>query len=478
MPDSPPSSAFSSAPKLAASWARASLGLKIAAIGVVILILLVPLAMLGGLIRERERLRDAARVEVGAQWGQPQTLGGPVLSIPYTARTTGPDGSARAETRYVHLFPDTLDVRGTLAPEVRTRGIFRVVLYSADLVASGRFPALSTLGDVVGGVPRAALRTDEAFVQVGLTDLVGVRDALRLTWGGQELELDPGLRTTDVFASGVSAPVPLGEGPATFRLPVALNGSGHLAVLPVGRETRLALTSSWATPRFAGAFLPAQRSTGADGFEASWRVLHLNRNFPQAFEGAFGQPTELAPRARYDTLPLQQSPSAAFGVELLVPVDSYQKASRAAKYGALFVFLTFLTFFFVEVLAGRRFHPVQYLLVGFAVAIFYLLLLAFAEHVPFGGAYAFAGVLSIGLVTLYARAVFRTWRLAALVGGLMTLFTGYFYVLLQMESYALLVGSLGLFVTLAVTMYLSRRVNWYRADVAGTPDAPALGHAS
>jgi inner membrane protein len=177
--------------------------------------------------------------------------------------------------------------------------------------------------------------------------------------------------------------------------------------------------------------------------------------------------------------PMGAGQPSAFGVELLLPVDEYQKTNRAAKYGILFVFLTFLTFFFVEILAGRRFHPIQYLLVGFAVSIFYLLLLAFAEHMTFGLAYGAAGIASIGLVTLYARAVFGEWRLAVIVGGLLAIFTGYFYVLLQMETFALLVGSLGLFATLAITMYLSRRVDWYGEKLpdsaAAAPPAPATG---
>jgi inner membrane protein len=214
-------------------------------------------------------------------------------------------------------------------------------------------------------------------------------------------------------------------------------------------------------------------------------VLHLNRNYGQAFLGAFNQPTALVHAVdAYGTYPMRAdvvSPEglasgapSAFGVELLLPVDEYQKTARAAKYCMLFVFLTFLTFFFVEVLGGRRIHPVQYLLVGFAITLFYLLLLSFAEYIPFGAAYAVAGAAVLGLVTPYAKAIFGEWRLAALVAGLLALFYGYFYVLLQLEAYALLFGSLGLLVTLAVVMYLSRGVDWYGlgAPPAAGPPAP------
>jgi inner membrane protein len=492
-PAAPPTRiARASAPSVVkTSWARKSVSLKIVAIGLIVLVLLVPMLLLDGLIDEREALRDGARREVAAQWGQDQTVGGPVLTVPYTytERTgNGQNVTVQTSTRYVHLFPDRLDVGGTLTPEVRTRGIFRVVLYNARLQLSGRFPALDP---AALGVPAGALRPAEAFVQIGVSDMAGIRDAIRFRWGATVREADPGIVTSDVFSSGVSVPVRLGptadSAGTAFSVALNLNGSGSLGVLPVGKETRLALRAPWPTPRFAGAFLPERRTVSDSGFVAQWRVLNLNRNYPQAFAGPFGRPTHLdldqyglEPRTTYvdaeyasvETAPMGGQPSA-FGVQLLLPVDEYQKTARAAKYGMLFVFLTFLTFFFVEVLGDRRIHPVQYLLVGFAVTLFYLLLLAFAEYVPFDGAYGLAAAAILALVTLYARAVFGEWRLAGLVGGLLALFYGYFYVLLQMEAYALLFGSLGLLVTLAAVMYLSRKVDWY-----GEPSTPMPGPAA
>lgn len=453
---------------------RRSLVWKVVAIVAIVLVLMVPLGLLGGLISERESLREEARREVSAQWGQDQTLGGPVLTIPYTATEPAPNGGQQQVTRYAHLFPDALDVEGRMEPQVRTRGIFRVVLYEAQLTVRGRFPSVDS---AAFGIPRGALRLDEAFVQIGISDLVGVRDPIRLRWDGATREADPGIVTADVFAAGVTVPVRVDGDGAAFSFDLSLNGSGSLGVLPVGRETTLRLTSPWDTPRFAGAFLPEERTVADSGFEARWRVLHLNRNYPQAFTGGFGRPTGLPLRRAspdyYEIEAASGGGASAFGVELLLPVDEYQKTNRAAKYGVLFVFLTFLTFFFVEVLGGRRIHPIQYLLVGFAVTLFYLLLLAFAEYLPFDGAYGVAAVAILSLVTLYARAVFGGWRLAALVGGLLALFYGYFFVLLQLEAYALLAGSLGLLVTLAVVMYLSRQVDWYDAPFEGIggPDA-------
>jgi len=465
-------------------WLRTSLTFKILAIGAIVVLLAIPLLLLRGLINEREQMRDTARRDVAAQWGQAQSIGGPVLTIPYVTAETIPasaDGrpaTTSAVTRYLHVFPDRLEGRGRLTTEVRTRGIFRVVLYNTGLDLTGAFPSMPDIETDAAalGVAADALRPEQAFLQIGITDMVGVQDTVRIRWNGTAREADPGIATRDVFDTGVSAPVGVArtDSAATFAVRLDLNGSRSLGLLPIGKETTLEMAGDWGTPRFAGAFLPDERSVRPDGFSASWRVLHLNRSYPQVFTGAFGRPTALDPDLGADANPWDgRSPTpdyveavggerpSAFGVELLLPVDEYQKASRAAEYGMLFVLLTFLTFFLVEVLGDRRIHPVQYLLVGFAVTLFYLLLLAFAEYAPFNGAYAMAAVSILALVTLYARAVFGGWRLALLVGGLLTMFYGYFFVLLQLEAYALLAGSLGLLVTLAVVMYLSRRVDWY-----------------
>ena len=466
-----------------ASWARRSVSLKMVAIAGLILLLLVPLMLLRGLIGERQRLRDDARREVAAQWGLAQTVGGPVLSIPFVTSRLNARGALEEVRGHVHVLPDELDVEGTLTPEVRRRGIFRVVLYHARLRVRGRFPQPDT---VALGLAPGSLRPAEAFLSIGIPDMKGIREPIRIAWNGGTVEADPGVPTSDVFASGVSAPVPLAiaapAGGYVFAADLSLNGSGRFGVLPVGKETRVRLSAPWPTPSFTGAFLPETREVTADGFTASWRVLHLNRNYGQVFRDAFGHPTALLDEGgRGVEVPYVEPPfvegrgpgsPSAFGVALLLPIDEYQKAERAAKYGLLFVGLTFLTFFFVEVLGGRRIHPMQYLLVGFAVTLFYLLLLSFAEYVPFDGAYLLAMASVLALVGLYAKAIFGGWRLAGAVTGLLLLFYGYFYVLLQLEAYALLFGSLGLLVTLALVMYLSRSVDWYGVGAARAGAAP------
>ncbi len=460
------------------TWARRSVTLKLVAIGFLVVILMIPAFMLSGLISERQQLRDTARREVADSWGQEQTLGGPVLTVPYVVRQTTETGTVMETTSYAHFFPDRLDVTGTVSPETRKRGIYEVVLYNARLQIRGRFPRPDP---AALNIPPESFRPGDAFLSIGLSDMTGIKDGINVNWAGTVRAADPGIPSSDVFSSGVHVPVALTETAEgySFGVDLNLNGSGSLGFLPVGKETNVQVAADWGTPSFIGAFLPDERTVTADRFEASWRVLNLNRNYGQAFIGAFGQPTQLVePGAYYD--PYVQTTEmttggtpSAFGVSLLLPIDEYQKTERAAKYCMLFVFLTFTTFFFVEILGGRRIHPVQYLLVGFAITLFYLLLLSFSEYIPFGSAYGTAALAVLTLVTLYAKAIFREWKLAGMVAGLLALFYGYFYVLLQLEAYALLFGSLGLLATLAVVMYLSRSVDWYGFGQSATePPAP------
>jgi inner membrane protein len=259
--------------------------------------------------------------------------------------------------------------------------------------------------------------------------------------------MEPGLPTDDLGEVGVQASLPSSardQRSTPFQFTLQLNGSERLSLVPIGRTTDVSLRADWPSPSFQGAFLPAERDITAQGFTSHWHVLHLNRPFPQQFTGA-----------RHDLFP------SAFGVELKVPVDEYQKNTRAAKYGSLLITMVFAVFFFVEVLQRVRIHPLQYLLVGLALCIFYTLLLAISEQWGFGPAYLAAAVAVVALVVLYARHVFRSARATALLAGILVLVYGFIFTIINMEELSLLIGSIGLFITLAVVMYLSRKIDWY-----------------
>ncbi len=432
------------------AWVRRSMTLRVALIAVIALLLLIPLSMVESLIHEREWRKESAQQEVSATWGGPQLVTGPMISVPYEAqvRVESADGT-RAEMRtvihYAHFLPESLDIAMDIVPEKRKRGIYEVVVYRADLHLKGHFKPLAAndlgLGD--------RLRWPDATVSVGVSDLRSIREQVVIRMGDTQLAFEPGAPTSDVVGTAVQSPLVLGEeGMAkelTFEMGLRLNGSSSIRLAPVGRVTTASLVSTWADPSFQGAFLPDSSKIGEDGCSARWTVLHLNRPYPQEFSGS---------RAHE----IQES---AFGLDLILPVDEYRKSSRAAKYGLMLIILVFTVFFFVEVMQRMRIHPIQYLLVGLALTIFYTLLIAISEHAGFGVAYAIAAVAVVVLVVAYAASVFRMPRATRLLAVVLVLVYGFVLTIIHQEDYALLMGSIGLFIVLAVVMMLSRRIDWY-----------------
>jgi len=233
----------------------------------------------------------------------------------------------------------------------------------------------------------------------------------------------------------------------SFIFNVKLKGSQYINFVPVGKVTYVELTSDWPTPSFDGTFLPTTREVSEDGFTATWNVLHLNRNYPQAWIGAQHRVNE-----------------SAFGVNLLLPVDSYQKTNRSIKYAILFIGLTFLVFFFIEIINQKRVHPIQYILVGLALSLFYTLLLSISEHTTFNVAYGISTALTIGLIAAYTKTILKSNALTGLMAGILIVLYLFIFILIQLQDYALLMGSVGLFVILGLVMYFSRKIDWYHIN--------------
>lgn len=432
-------------------WVRRSMTLRVALIGIIVLLLLIPLEMVEGLIRDREWTKHQVEEEVSSTWGGPQTLTGPVISVPIDEMTRTINAERqevwiKGRTIWRHYLPEELNVKGDLTDEVRYRGIYKVAGYWADLAMDGRFAGIPH--EATG--PDRVVRWKDAVISLGITDLRSVAEIGTAEVAGTRLALEPGLPCTDFASTGIVSRFrldALGDStPIPFTVRMRIKGSRNLGFLPVGRTTRVALHSTWNTPSFSGAFLPSERRVGP-GFDANWTVLHLNRSYPQRFE-----------EARTDM------EGSAFGVDLLVPVDDYQKSTRAAKYGIMLIVLVFTVFFFVEVMQRIRIHPIQYLLVGLALCIFYSLLIALSEHIGFGYAYIVSAVAVVVLVALYARSVFRMPKAAALLTLVLVLVYGFIFTIIRQEDFALLMGSIGLFLVLATVMWLSRKIDWYGAD--------------
>ena len=431
---------------------RGSQMLRLLLIGFLVLLLLIPAAMIGGLVSERRARRAGAVDEVTAKWGRLQVMTGPALVIPYVERRVELDKNGkqvvREEARHLTVLPETLAVRGEIESEVRHRGIFSVPVYRLKLEVSGRFvqPEFSDWN-----VEAADVRWDRAEIGVGISDARAIQERTDLTMSGRTIAFLPGTGTFNLTDTGIHAPL-AGAPPAAafdFTFPLVLNGSVGVYFVPFGRETAVTLKSNWPDPSFQGNWLPAKRTVTDKGFEASWSIPFLGRNYPQAWIS----------EAKMD----ETVEASKFGLDLVTPVDEYRMAERSTKYAGLFILLTFATIWLIEVLGRVRVHPIQYLLVGAAMCLFYLLELALSEHLGFAPAYAVAGVAVVALIASYSLAALNSPRRAGIVGGLVAALYAYLYVLLRNEDYALLLGSVGLFLMLAAVMYLTRRIDWHAA---------------
>jgi inner membrane protein len=422
--------------------------LIVAGLGV---ILLIPALFVSLLISDRQHTRSEAAGDVSATWGSQQTILGPILTIPVRQLVRGKNGEMQAFLRYVYVLPETLSARVHLRPEVRYRGIFRVPVYTADLTLDAIVDPETAARDLL--TPGEVVWKD-AFLTFGVTDLKGIQSIDAMTWDQRQLTPEPGAHVNGLgTAAFIARPsFTKGSGEHHVVLRASIRGTEEFRVVPVGRETRLEAASAWGDPSFTGDFLPTTRHIESDHFQATWRVLDVNRNLPQTWVGDFPDPTP-----------------PSFGVRLFLPVDQYQKTERALKYAIMFITLTFLTFFMVDVLAKHAFHPVHYLLVGLALVLFYVLLISLSEYILFTLAYVIAAAAIVLLITFYTYGVTQARSVVLIVGGALIPLYGFLFILLQLQDYALLIGSLGLFAVLALVMYLTRKIDWF--DI-GTPNRP------
>ncbi len=425
-----------------------SVGLRLIIIGALSLILLIPAFMIQALIMEREQRRDNAVFEVSDKWGGRQVLAGPVLTVPYKNLVKDEKGNLVAVIEHAHFLPENLNITVELYPEIRYRGIYEVILYNSKLQVQGDFtpPDFNKFNIL----PENILWKD-AFLALGLSDLKGIRDIVKIKWNGEELVANAGIESKDVLGVGISVKpvIAASAGSHSFGAALNLNGSSEIGFVPVGKETKVTISSKWSNPSFVGEYLPNDRQVRHDQFNAEWKILHLNRNYPQQWVGSQHNIME-----------------STFGVKLLLPIDEYQKTMRTAKYAIMFFALTFLAFFLTEILNKKVIHPIQYILIGLALILFYTLLLSFSEHVRFNLAYWISSTAIIALITAYTRSVLSNNLSTAIIAGISIVLYGFLYIILQLQDYALLLGSIGLFVILAIVMYITRNIDWF---VIGKP---------
>lgn len=405
-------------------------GIKLAIIAGLCILLLIPWAFTRSLISERSTTVDDAESEVCEKWGLAQQVKGPAIKV-YTQK----------DEQSFSLLPDRLDIDAEVNTRSLNRGIYDFTVYDADIVLRGEFLLPPTLT----ADQRALLERNCWQMSLQLHSLKGLTDNPTVVIGGRTLSAQEvtfeGSRL--LWHADLSA---LLQGDAlSFEVRLPLRGSNSLKFVPMGNTTSVQMHSNCPTPSFDGTFLPVERTVTADGFDAQWRVLAINRSFSQVVPKNLWTSTD----------------DDAFSVQLRRPVMQYQQNDRASKYAFLVVLLTFAAVFFVEVRRDRPIHPVQYLLIGIAVMLFYTLLLSFSEHLSFLVSYLIASAMTAGLLGVYLGAIMRDRKVGLVIGGLLAALYAFIYILLQIESYALLVGSVGLFALLAVAMAASRRIDWY-----------------
>jgi len=421
-----------------------SLYLKIGFILLLILLLMIPNTLIQNLILERQSLDRRVRQEIAADWGPSQRIAGPILSIPYSVEVAFEDKVKTVE-HVLRWTPESMDIEVALGTEERKKGIYKSILYNADHVVTGNFNLPDTAD--FGHKPKE-IHWEKATIDIGFTAASSLENIVHLNWNKDRYKMESGLSSSALYNTGIHAMVNLSpqQEKYTFSTIFGIHGSESIRYLPIAGNTTVKMSSSWNSPGFNGLPAPQSREITADGFSAEWNATEYNRPFKKMW---IDHEINLA---RYHNF---------FGVDLVQTVGHYQKNMRSAKYALLILSLSFLIFFFFEILKGSKIHPMQYIFIGLALSVFYILLLSFSEHIGFNLAYITASVVTVLLISWYSLHILKTISKTIVMSGILTLLYAYIFTLLQMEELALLVGSLGLFFALAITMYLSRNMDWY-----------------
>jgi len=432
-------------------------------------LLTLPLFSVWLLVYDRQSQQREATESITAGWGAPQAMSGPVLVIPYrsTATETVVENGqsvtrSRDVTRELTLAPEAIDLSTVVDPKVRKRSIYEAVVYDARVTGKARFAFPPDLART--GVGPGEMDMGRAELRFGVSDPRGLGANPRVSVDGRQLRLQPGGGSSGGrgFFAWIDAASLTGK-PMNVDFAFNLRGNEALSIAPQAGDTRWTVHSTWSSPSFGGDFLPTDRHVTDGGFDATYRIGNLALGRSLVSTGDIGAaPTPPPPsRTPYPASTAAESgPMQTAQISLIQPVDPYSKVNRATKYGFLFIGFTFLALLMFDVIGGVGVSAVEYLLMGAALVLFFVLLLAFAEVIGFTPAYLLASAAIAGLNTAYSAAVLKSWRRAAFIGGLLVGLYAVLYVLLSLEAYSLLIGSLLLFAALAGVMYATRRIDW------------------
>jgi inner membrane protein len=448
-----------------------SLTFKAIMIAVLTLLLLIPGTMIQNLIRERQERSRETVWKINEKWSSSQTLCAPLLCVPYTTIKLDKDKKPYYEEHTLYITPKELKINVSLTPEVRHYGIYKAILYKSDIHLEGNFSDLDNLQ-----IENSELHLYKAQIAIGITDLRGVSENPNFKIGDEMFETtvgEAGLFSVseknieeelDKYGSGstyYSNKTILGKSlivnlknsgladSLPFSCELKLNGSGSINFIPIGQNTAVTVNGQWQSPSFIGNFSP-ESTVDKEQFNASWNILSFNRDIPETWSDYYV--TDLG-----DT---------SFGVNLIETVDHYQQNMRTAKYALMFIALTFIVFFFVEIFTKKPIHIFQYLLVGIALILFYSLLLSLSEQIGFGWAYLVTSVATISMITIYFYSLIKQKLPTFILAAIMLVLYAFLYIILQIEDYALLVGSIFLFIILGVIMFVSNKIK-FRKQLSG-----------
>ena len=436
------------------NWMRNSITARMLVVGFLLLVLLIPLQFVQMLISERSIRQQEVIREINSKWGNEVLLSGPILKIPYNTiveqRSYDSNSKVMQTTeqtviKNAYLLPDSLVIDADVESLKRNRSIYESVVYTGDMAFSGNFPAID-FSDL--DINSSDILWDKITLEIRTSNLKGIRNSVAVTLGEENLSMTP--KYNESYLNILESTALLTDYSEItevidFKFHIKINGSESLKFVPLGKETSVSMDSDWHSPGFDGSPLPDEetKEISAKGFHADWQAFQINRQFQQKF---------------LETLPDLQS--FGFGTNFIIPVDEYQKSERTSKYGFMVIGLTLLVFLLIQLVSKIYIHPFQYVMIGLALVMFYTLLISISEHSSFLKAYAIAGGSVLALITIYSRAILKGFKFPLLICASLASLYGFIYVIIQLENYALLVGSIGLFIILAIIMFASRKIDW------------------
>ena len=440
------------------NWIRTSITARMLMVGFLTIILLIPLSFIKSLITERSYRQQDVVEEINGKWGNNVMVYGPILKVPYKTYSETKTYDEKTKTyfkdikthiKYAYIFPEKLESDIDVNSKTLKRGNYESAVFTTKMDFSGHYKPIDLS---IKDIKKEDIVWDKVSVIIKTSNLKGIKNEVQLKINNNSYSFQTNFNDTDnetqldelessfLKVSDISV-----DKTPKFNLSLSYNGSKQIELIPIGKTTSVQMNSNWAHPSFIGNYLPNDetKEITKDGFKAGWKVLHINRAFSQ--------------------LHLKKIPDLnkfAFGTKFIVMVDEYQKSERSAKYGFLVIGLTFLVFFLIQTLSKINIHPFQYLMIGLALTMFYTLLVSISEHSNFLKAYLIAGISVIALITLYSKSILKTYKFPMFICLSLTALYVFIYVIIQLENYALLVGSIGLFLILASIMYVSRKIDW------------------